>query len=88
VRRGFMSKDSLREKSFRRQQCRNKKVMPNFLAAIITANRLLREGTHLNPVTVYQCDLCGGIHVGHLARGESILMYGPFAEDVRKLQGL
>jgi len=38
------------------------------------------------PFTMYECENCGGIHVGRLAEEESILMYEGYCENVRELQ--
>lgn len=82
------NKDNFREMKFRRQQCRTKIVYPHILAAMSVCARLNRIQNQINPLTVYECLECGGLHVGHLAKEESILMYGAYSENVRDLQGI
>lgn len=82
------NKAKFREMKFRRQQCRTKIVYPHILAAMSVCARLLRKGKQINPLTIYECLDCGGLHVGHLAKEESILMYGAYSENVRSLQGI
>lgn len=82
-----MSPDS-RENKFRVNQCREKFAFPDILVAMKVCVRLAKSGVNpsKNPVTFYECGTCGGIHVGHLAAGESILMFGAYSENVRELQ--
>jgi hypothetical protein len=88
------SRESLRWRKFKRTSklaCRFKLTMPDFLEAIRACAKMRREGgerTLRNPLIVYECDACGGIHVGHLAYGESILMSDAYAENIRELQGV
>lgn len=85
-----------REFQFRRNGCGSERwgnaggkfVYPDIYVAMRVCQRLLAEGKTTNPVMFYYCDHCDGIHVGHLGKDESLLMYEGGSIDIRKLQGL
>jgi hypothetical protein len=59
---------------------------PNMLMALAAADRMLKEGGHINPLHIYECSYCQGIHIGHLGREESRLMYESISINIRELQ--
>lgn len=64
--------------------------------ALMACEELRRKKTrsngelNVNPIQVYYCENCaGGIHIGHLTREESTLLYeNDEPIDIRALQGL
>jgi rubrerythrin len=75
-----------------KKACAFKIRHPNLFTAMrhcveIQDKRLNLDPQNLDaPVMFYHCDDCGFAHVGHLGRGESYLMYGPYSENIRELQ--
>lgn len=68
---------------------------PNLLVALMACEEMRRRGyrkpgePNINPYQVYHCDCCGGIHIGHLTKEESVLLYeGDEPINIRQLQGL
>lgn len=70
-----------------KRACGTKRVFSDIKQAGDFCSYLLKLKPQVNPLTFYQCPKCEGIHVGHLGKGESILMYGGYSEDVREIQG-
>lgn len=61
---------------------------PNLLMALGACERLRKLGGHINPLHIYHCMVCQGMHIGHLGSEESMLMYEGIAIDIREEQGL
>ena len=92
----FRARPCHREHYFERSQCgskrykdgQQKRSFPDFLTAIYACKNMLTEKKHINPLYVYYCSFCDAPHIGHLAKGESVLMYGGECVDIRVAQGI
>jgi hypothetical protein len=79
------NKDYWREWRLRTNQCKQKWAHPNILTAMKHAKDLSAKESC--PFMFYECEQCGGIHVGRMGTREAWVMYGAYSQNIRTLQG-